>query len=63
MTGTVTLPDWVDVGAKFEWAGNLWQVRAIVDGGPVCRSWSGGSWRYERFEPVVFIEPTGVKQR
>lgn len=50
------LPKWVATGARFMWCRNLWHVRAIVDGGAVCRRWrtTKQRWQYEWFDPFMF---------
>jgi hypothetical protein len=53
----IELPAWVQPGAQFRMLNQHWQVRAIVDGGAVCRAWrpSKKRWRYEWIDPKAFI--------
>jgi hypothetical protein len=50
------LPVWVQVGQSFKVAGDLWHVRALVDGGVLCRRWRAEKqrWHYEFFGPMTF---------
>jgi hypothetical protein len=60
----IELPAWVRPGAQYRMLNQLWHVRAIVDGGPVCRTWRPQKkrWRYEWIDPEAFIGSTSIEQ-
>jgi hypothetical protein len=60
----IELPAWVRPGAQFRMLNQLWHVRAIVDGGPVCRTWRPYKkrWRYEWVDPEAFIGSKSIEQ-
>jgi hypothetical protein len=52
----MTLPDWVKVGAAFSTGEDKWHVRALVDGGALCRRWRAAKrrWHYEFLDDTWF---------
>jgi hypothetical protein len=60
----IELPAWVRPGAQFRMLNQHWHVRAIVDGGALCRTWrpSKERWRYQWIGPDAFIGSAGIEQ-